>query len=220
MCRDGGAYDPEGERHTEASDVGAVVAAAGLSSRMGDFKPMLSIGSEAFVRRVIKTFQKAGISHIALVTGFRGEELTRHVDGLGVICLRNEAYDRTEMFDSARIGLKYFSGRCSRLFFTPADVPLFSHHTVRRLLEAEGPLVVPVCGGRRGHPILLSASLIPPLLADGGEGGLRSALKRCAPRETPVEVPDEGMLRDADTPEEFQALLEYHARRTTDAEKD
>jgi hypothetical protein len=35
-----------------------------------------------------------------------------------------------------------------------------------------------------------------------------------------VEVPDEGMLRDADTPEEYKALLEYHARRSSDAEKD
>lgn len=205
---------------TAVSDVGAVVAAAGLSSRMGDFKPMLPLGAESFVRRVIKTFRKAGVFHIVLVTGHRGEELERHVDGLGVVCLRNEAYDRTEMFDSARLGLSYFAGRCSRLFFTPADVPLFTHLTVRKLLEAEGALIVPVCAGRRGHPILLSSSLIPPLLADGGEGGLRGALERCAAYETPVEVSDGGILRDADTPAAYRALLDYHARRASDAEED
>ena len=39
----------------------ALIVAAGMSSRMGDFKPMLSIGSISVAQRVVATFQQAGI---------------------------------------------------------------------------------------------------------------------------------------------------------------
>ena len=35
--------------------IGALIVAAGMSSRMGDFKPMLSIGSISVAQRVIAT---------------------------------------------------------------------------------------------------------------------------------------------------------------------
>ena len=201
----------EGKRPV-LQDTAAVIVAAGLSSRMGDFKPMLPIGSVTVVRRVIGTLRRAGAARIVLVTGHRGEELERHVEDLDVVCLRNNAYVSTQMFDSARIGLRYLSGRCRRVLFTPVDVPLFSEDTVARLLETEAALAVPVHEGRRGHPILFSAALIPVLMADGGEGGLRGALRRSGAEETPVECPDAGMLRDADTPDDYKALIKLYEK--------
>jgi CTP:molybdopterin cytidylyltransferase MocA len=137
------------------------------------------------------------------------------VADLDVVCLRNPAYAETQMFDSARIGLRYLAGRCRRVLFTPVDVPLFSEGTVLRLLETETELAVPVHEGRRGHPILFSAALIPRLLSDGGEGGLRGALARSGAVETLVECPDVGMLRDADTPEDYRALLKFFKQGNT-----
>jgi CTP:molybdopterin cytidylyltransferase MocA len=87
-----------------ASETGAVILAAGLSSRMGDYKPLLPIGGESIVRRVIGAFRRAGVKTIVLVTGHRAEELERHVAPDGVVCLRNERYAESQMFDSARIG--------------------------------------------------------------------------------------------------------------------
>ena len=40
-------------------ETGAVVVAAGMSSRMGDFKPMLSIGSISIAQRVVATLKQA-----------------------------------------------------------------------------------------------------------------------------------------------------------------
>ena len=41
---------------------GALIVAAGKSSRMGDFKPMLQLGSISIAQRVINNFRQAGIS--------------------------------------------------------------------------------------------------------------------------------------------------------------
>ena len=71
-------------------------------------------------------------------------------------------------------------------------------------------LACPVYQGQQGHPILLSAGLIPLILADYGEGGLRGALDRCGQAMTQIAVEDPGTLHDADTPQDFSALLDYH----------
>ena len=46
----------------------ALIVAAGMSSRMGDFKPMLSIDSISIAKRVVATFRQAGIRKIVMVT--------------------------------------------------------------------------------------------------------------------------------------------------------
>ena len=169
-------------------ETGAVVVAAGMSSRMGEFKPMLSIGSISIAQRVIATLRQAGASRIVVVTGYNAEELEWHLARSGVIFLRNEHYRTTHMFDSALIGLRY-------------------------LLASGAELACPVCGGSRGHPILMSAGVIDRILDDSGEGGLQGALSRCGVPMTFVEVDDPGILHDADTPEDYRELLELHNRQ-------
>lgn len=188
----------------------ALIVAAGMSSRMGKFKPMLNIGSISVAQRVVATFQQAGIRRIVMVTGFNATALERHLAGNGIIFLRNENYETTQMFDSAKIGLSYLADKCDRVLFTPVDVPLFTSNTVRALLDADAPLACPLCQGQQGHPISIASTLIPRLLADGGQQGLRGGMERCGAPLTLVEVDDPGTLQDADTPEDFSVLLRYH----------
>ena len=188
----------------------ALIVAAGMSSRMGDFKPMLSIGSITIAQRVIATFHQAGIEKIVMITGYQAVTLERHLSGSGVIFLRNDHYETTQMFDSVKIGLKYLMDKCDRVLFTPVDVPLFTAETVRRLLDANAALACPVCDGQQGHPLLISAALLPKILSDCGEQGLKGAVSRCGTAMTAVAVNDPGTLRDADTPEDYSALVEYH----------
>ena len=188
----------------------ALIVAAGMSSRMGQFKPLLSIGSISIAQRVVASLRQAGISKVVMVTGCNATALERHLAENDVIFLRNEAYETTQMFDSVKIGLEYLQGKCDQIVFTPVDVPLFTARTVRALLESGAVLACPVYQGQQGHPILLSAGLIPLILADSGEGGLRGALDRCGQAMTQIAVEDPGTLHDADTPQDFSALLDYH----------
>lgn len=191
-------------------ETGAVVVAAGMSSRMGDFKPMLSIGEISVAQRVVATLRQAGAERVVVVTGYNADELERHLSKSGAVFVRNEEYRTTEMFDSALIGLKYIRGKCDRILFTPVDVPLFTAATVRELLDSGAELACPVCGGQRGHPILMSPDVVDRLLRDSGEDGLKGALGRCGVPMTLVDVPDPGILHDADTPEDYRQLLELH----------
>ena len=190
--------------------VGAVIVAAGMSSRMGDFKPMLNIGSISIAQRIVATFHQAGVTKIAVVTGYNAPLLERHLANSGLVFLRNEDYATTQMFDSAKIGLGYMKDKCERILFTPVDVPLFTAMTVTELIGSGADLCCPVCEGRTGHPLLIASSLVDAILAEEGEGGLQGAIARCGTEMKQIPVEDPGVLHDADTPADYKALLELH----------
>ena len=191
-------------------NTGAVVVAAGMSSRMNDFKPMMKIGSITTINRVITTLKQAGVDLVVVITGFQSKMLEKHLSKENVICLYNENYETTEMFDSAKIGLQYLMNKCNKILFTPADIPLFSVQTVKKLLKSNELLAKPVCENRGGHPFLIDAKLIPSILSYKGYGGLKKALLETEAKLERIEVNDIGTLLDADTQEDFRELLKHH----------
>ena len=174
---------------------GALIVAAGKSSRMGDFKPMLQLGSISIAQRVINNFRQAGISKIVVVTGYNADALERHLASNHVIFLRNEDYETTHMFDSVRIGLEYLKDKVDTVLFTPVDVPLFTAHTVTQMLSLGQPLVTPVCNGTPGHPILIRSSLIESILSNDGNTGLKGAVEHCGTPMYCLNVEDPGLNR-------------------------
>ena len=106
--------------------------------------------------------------------------------------------------------LEYMQDKCERILFTPVDIPLFTSDTVKALLASEAELACPVCDGQRGHPIMIASKLVGTILNDHGAGGLNGALSRCGTEMTEIGVEDAGILHDADTPEDYRALLQFH----------
>jgi molybdenum cofactor cytidylyltransferase len=192
---------------------GAIIVAAGMSSRMGDFKPMLKIGAMSMVQRIIANYQQAGVFPIVLVTGYRGDELEKHVAKTGVICIRNENYATTQMFDSAKIGFSYIMDKCDRTFFSPVDVPLFTVYTIKRLMESNAHVAKPICNGKEGHPILISCDILPTIMETESDKSLKAAIDQRCDHVEIVQVGDEGILQDADTPEDYHQLIERHNRQ-------
>ena len=192
---------------------GAVITAAGMSSRMGDFKPMLNIGSMSISKRIVATLRQAGVEKIVMVTGHNADELEHHLAGNGIVFLRNMDYEHTHMFDSAKIGLEYLADKCEKILFTPIDIPLYTAATVTALLDSGAELACPVYEGQTGHPLLMSAYIAQKLLSDNGEDGMRGAIARCGVDMLEVIVDDEGILHDADTPQDYKKLLAFHNKQ-------
>ncbi len=193
--------------------IGALIVAAGMSTRMKDFKQLMKIGDLTMAERVVVNFRRVGVKDIVMVTGFQAKLLEKELQRYGITFLRNEDYETTQMFDSVKIGLDYLKDRCDRVLFCPVDVPFFSDETVDRLLEQEGQWVYPFCNGRIGHPIRIDTELIPKILSYAGEGGLKGALDSLGIKPVILEVNDEGAITDADTEEDYRHLVEIHNAR-------
>lgn len=194
-------------------NIGAVIVAAGMSTRMKDFKQLMKIGDLTMAERVIVNFRRAGVKDIVMVTGCQAKKLEKELCHLGVTFLRNENYETTQMFDSAKIGLTYLKDRCDKILFCPVDVPFFSDETVDKLLKQKGKLVFPVCKNKIGHPICIDSFLLPGILEYQGDNGLKGALDSLDVEPVKVYVEDEGAITDADTEEDYDYLVKLHNAR-------
>ena len=60
----------------------AIVLAAGYSSRMGEFKPLLPLGETTVLERIITLFQDAGVSELlrAVPGTHQGKAISRPFD--------------------------------------------------------------------------------------------------------------------------------------------
>ncbi|MCL1849060.1 MAG: nucleotidyltransferase family protein [Clostridiales bacterium] len=191
---------------------GAVILAAGMSSRMNAFKPMLPIGPVSAIQKVIMTLFRAGVELVVVVTGYQAELLEAHVAATGAACIRNEAYPSSDMLESIRIGIGYLESRCDQALIAPVDVPLFAERTAQKLYARESTVVVPRYQGRAGHPLLVRKDLFSDLIAYAGADGLKGVIQSSGCSMEMVDVDDEGILLGMNTPEEYQRVLEAYEK--------
>lgn len=193
--------------------IGALIVAAGLSSRMGAFKPMLPLGDTTVIGRSVQTLLNCGVSPVVVVTGRESERLTAYLEPFGAECICNERFAETDMFYSACMGMHRLLDRTDRFYFLPADSPLFSKETLsalnKRMDEGDCDVIRPCFKGRGGHPILINSAKLHALLAFSGDGGMRRAFEFAECREIKLECGDIGITMDADTPEDYKRMLEY-----------
>lgn len=196
-------------KRTQAT--GCVIAAAGLSGRMGAMKPLLPLGSETILRTGILTMIQCGVSPIVVVTGREHEAVEESLADLNVECVYNPAFDRCQMFDSVKMGLQAVKGRCERVLFAPGDAPLYSIKTVELLADSGESVCAPFYDGNFGHPVCFDEKLIETILLYDGPGGLSGALEFLGGK-TPIECQDPGAFMDADTPEDYEAMKKLAKR--------
>lgn len=189
--------------------IGALILAAGHSSRMIKFKPLLRIGDKLLIEHVIWLFKSCGITRVITVAGYKAEVLIPSLVTASSEYVINENYN-DGMFSSVQRGAEKLKDECDAFFLLPVDIPLVRPATIRKLLDIyDDPIssvYYPTFQSRRGHPPLIAGRLIHPILEYHGTDGLRGLLHRY--RESAVEVPvsDPFVLMDADTPEDLAHL--------------
>jgi len=186
-----------------------IILAAGYSRRMRRFKPLLTLGGRTVLERVVSLYRSAGVTDIRVVTGFRSQTIRSALTSLPVAVVHNPAHDEG-MFASVLAGINTLASGVSSFFVHPVDIPLVRPHTLAMLMDAfdrlPSPVAYPVFDDKRGHPPLVDGALKAAILSHGGDGGLGALLRRFDAMALDVQVADEGVLLDADTPDDFQRL--------------
>jgi CTP:molybdopterin cytidylyltransferase MocA len=92
--------------------------------------------------------------------------------------------------------------------FTLVDHPSVEPETLARLVERPGvTLAIPRYRGRRGHPVYVSAALIPEFLALPEDAKASDVIHRHAGLIRYLDVEDAGVISDVDDAESYRRLV-------------
>jgi CTP:molybdopterin cytidylyltransferase MocA len=184
---------------------------------MGSNKLTLPLGPGTVVGRVIATALAACDSVIVVIalrdqgTRTAVEQTARTLGAEGRVEVAEGVPYDPGMFISVQAGLRRVTGADVVLIF-PGDIPLILPETAIAVRDTvsggQADVAVPSCGGRRGHPVAVSARCVPELLAMSERSTLRQFMTEHAFTTKLVPVDDRGMLLDMDTPDDYDRVLE------------
>jgi molybdenum cofactor cytidylyltransferase len=188
-----------------------VVLAAGESRRMGRLKALLPFGAHTVIEHVLQPLLQADLAAVAVVLGHRAADIAAVLKDLPVHRLHNPQYHHG-MTTSVQVALRDITPVPDAYLLALVDQPHLHLALIQELLAAfartRKGLVIPTYAGKRGHPIILSATYRQEVLALGPDQGL-NVVTRGHPDDT-LEVPvsSDDILRDMDYPEEYEAELQ------------
>ncbi len=179
-----------------------IVTAAGSAERFGGRKLLTPIDGEPLLDRTIGSLLDGGVDEIIVVVPKGSTELERDVNAFldpRVRPIENPDPSRG-MFSSIQEAAAEVDG--DAMVVLPGDMPFVQPGTVRALLDeyARHPAIVsPRYQGKRGHPVVLPASLRDEIRETDPHANLHEVLKKHQNERTDVEVMDRGVVRDVDT---------------------
>ncbi len=174
---------------------------------MGYPKQLLTLGHKPVIRHCLDNIIAAGIQQIAVVLGAESNGTAAAIRDLSVTIVVNEKTG-SEMAESVRTGLRSLKSPSSGVLICLGDHPLASAETMRTLTLAhrESPdnIIIPAYNRRRGHPSLFPGMLLDEIFSGGT---LRNIIDRHSQRVRMIEVPDEGVILDMDTREDYENIV-------------
>jgi len=190
----------------------AVILAAGYSSRMGAFKPLIKLEGTTIADRLIGLYRDRGID-VYLVVGYQKEKLQADLVNTGLTLVENPCFAEG-MFSSVQAGVKASSAQTYQaLFIHPVDIPLVRPATIESLISSDngrpGSVLYPAFDGRRGHPALIASEHVGGILKWPGDGGLKKYLLGQEDQAHQIELADSNVLFDIDLPDD---LIELNRR--------
>jgi molybdenum cofactor cytidylyltransferase len=196
--------------------VAAVVLAAGRSSRTSPQNKLLAIsGGMPLIARIVAAARGARVAGVTVVTGHQSADVVRALGVMppGVRFVFNPEY-ANGVSSSIAAGIGALDPEVDAAIVCLGDMPEIRPSHLTALIEAfeasDGRTVcVSYHQGRRGNPVLWPACDFTRLQALRGDVGGRQLLEECGDRVRRVELADDAVLHDVDTPE---ALAAHTAR--------
>ncbi len=188
--------------------IGAVLLAAGASTRMGRPKQFLELDGVPLVQRAARALLRGGLAPVVVVAGRDHAAMVALLREESVLVVENPDWERG-LGTSLASGVRAWAERSPAgrgVLVALVDQPALQSDSVRRLASAwmgTGGIAAAAYAGVIGAPVVFGREYIPELLALPAEAGAQALLRRHASRVTPVALPE--LSVDLDTPEQYEA---------------
>jgi len=187
-------------------NIESIVLAAGKSSRMSGFKPLLPFGNSTIIETVIENAVSV-VERVIVVVGYYSDRIINLKNWNDRVLFVKNPNPEIGMFSSVKVGVKEITA--PRFFIVLGDQPQVSKKVYKRLLEIhDADVVSPRYKEISGHPVLLSEAVrIRILQADEKDSSvtLRTILSEFEHKY--IEVNDEWILWNINTDEQYREML-------------
>lgn len=186
----------------------AIVLAAGRSERMGQPKALLPWGNRPLIAYQIAGLAAAGCLPVIVVLGHDADDIVPAVTDPVAEVVINARYTEGRA-SSLRAGAQAVPHDAEAVVVLSVDQPRPTEVIARLLAEHDrGHALVtqPTYRGRRGHPVVISAALLPELRQVTEESlGLRAVLRAHTAQTRLVPFDDSVVTVDLNTLEDVRA---------------
>jgi molybdenum cofactor cytidylyltransferase len=204
--------------------VSVVVLAAGMSTRMGRNKLLLTFRDKPLVVHAVDTLLASKAGEIIVVLGHESQKVWDQLEDYAgpvsnggqrrlVRLVKNPDY-RDGLSTSVRTGVQAVSPEAEAIMIYLADQPLLEPADVDRIIAAfatakvnDKMIVVPFFKGERGNPVLLDASLRDSILGIVGDVGCKGVIKRYPEKVYAIEMENDHVVRDVDDAQAYERLV-------------
>jgi molybdenum cofactor cytidylyltransferase len=197
------------------SEIGAIILAAGLSSRFEaspkETKLIAPLFGKPLVRHVTEAALASRARPVLVVTGHAATQVENALKNLDLSFIFNPDY-RSGLASSLKAGIAALPETAAGALVLLADMPCVSASLIDRLIQAfdepaRAPLaVVPVRAGVRGNPALIGRELFNAIRRLEGDRGARGILEAAGKYVLECTVDDEAIQTDIDS---IKALRDY-----------
>ena len=193
-----------------SKEIGAVILAAGGSSRFGQSKQLIPFRGKSLVRRIIDAACEAGCSPVVVVIGSEDDKLRRELHRAGVVIVQNHQWQRG-IGSSIRCGIEVLTNSSPDVeasVLLVCDQPAVDTRVIQQLIalrETTGKTIVAsTYADTLGVPALFFRSVFQELLLLDDKAGAKSIVLRNRRRVASLSFPEGEM--DIDTWEDWQKL--------------
>jgi molybdenum cofactor cytidylyltransferase len=199
--------------------IGAVILAAGTSSRMGEAKQLLRLGEATVLDQVVNNVCGSSVDEIVIVLGHQAETIKQSIATKSLKVVVNESYGQG-MGSSLRVGLSALPAEVGAALIVLADQPFVRSATFDQIIDhyqqTSAQIVIPTYKGFRGNPVLLDRSVFSEVMALQGDIGCRAIFGNHLEGIVKVPVEDVGILLDLDSKDDVARLQDFRHSTTGD----
>jgi molybdenum cofactor cytidylyltransferase len=189
----------------------AVILSGGASSRMGSPKALLPYQGRPFLEHLLEVTAHREIGVRRVVLGAHAEPIAKAVNLKADEIVINEEWERGQL-SSIQAALRSLPPGTDGMLLCLIDHPLISAALVQDLIEQfhkkKGPIVLPVYEGRRGHPVIFSATLYDELFNAPHETGARAVVWAHTREIDEVRTNEEGCVLNLNDPETLNKAID------------
>ncbi len=197
-------------------NIWGIILAAGASTRMKKQKMLLPYNGKTIIETVIGNASAFLNKKIVVVVGADKEKIVGKIKSHDTLIVFNGDF-KMGMLSSVLKGLSAIPKSAEAIMIFLGDQPQLPVEVIKKVATAyknsSKGIVIPVFSGKRGHPLLVDVKYFSEIEKLDHNKGLRSLAEKNAKDVLEVECTFPEILRDIDTPEEYEFEI-YKVQQT------